>query len=156
MSTRIAFFTGLLGLLLPGAIHGGEIHVRADRDHLVQGESATITISVRGATARPVVIQPTVPYCQIEQIQEMQLKARAPQRGMAKSPAAGGQLSKAFDDLSRQIQSMPGELAKQGFGDAGLLQEYEGMLQGIRRQAQEALQGGNGPKEYESVYRVTP
>jgi hypothetical protein len=161
MTTRHTVLMTVLCVWIPGSSRAGEIVVRTDREHLTQGESALVTITVRGSNTRPLVTPPTIPYCQVEQVQAMELRLQATQRGVAKSaaPAAGGRLAQAFDSLQRQVQEMPNQISKDGLGDAaGLLTEYEGMLQDIRRQAQAALQNSpsRGPGEYQAVYRLTP
>jgi hypothetical protein len=162
MKTRFTVPALALTLLLPALLHAGEILVRTDKDRFVQGESALLSITVRGSPVRPQVTPPTVPYCQIEQVQEMQQHSRTPERGMTKaggSSSRGPGLAGALQELNKRVQDLPSQFSTQGLGDSGLLREYEGMLQDIRLQAREALQSGGSskePKEYQAVYRVTP
>jgi len=140
------------------AIVAAEIQLQADRDQLKLGESVQVTISVRGATQKPLVLAPTVPYCQIEQIEEKAGSTRpAPAAGIRPPPVGGP--AGAIGDLERTIQGLTDRMGKQGFGDSFLLREYDGMLRDIRQQALEALNNRPatpGQRRIEFVFRVTP
>jgi hypothetical protein len=153
---RLAALAVILGA--SPAILAAEIQLRADRDQLKLGESVQVTITVRGASQKPVVLPPTVPYCRIEQIEEKSGSSRPAPAAGVRPPPIGGPAG-AIGDLERTIQGLTDQMGKQGFGDSFLLREYDGMLRDIRQQALEALNNRPatpGQRRNEFVFRVTP
>jgi hypothetical protein len=134
----------------------GEILLRADRDRITQGESLQVSITVKGSTVNPVIVPPSVPYCQIELVEHASVRPAGQAQPDLHRSGPPGNMTRSIVDLERQLQGMIGKLDKQGFGDSPLLREYDGMLRDIRRQAVEALNSKPGPRQYQAVYRVTP